>query len=784
VISSPVGVAALRKQELERARAVCERGIKARRGEIVFIAGSPASGRTALLAELARTLPKLKGSPRVLAGAMVEGKYVPTQPAPRPSGRVLAAVEGAIGIASVANPLLGLISQIISTSRAAARVLTPPDPPQAAATFETLFRGLRLAAQEQPTICLIDDCDDADGRWWSELLLGFAVEIAEELPLFLFLSVEGGSRPGEHRSYESDVLFAARELTARELAEWWPIPLADPEELLALTGPADADVVTRLCALSDRRAGWAAELWNEWLRSQIVERDTDLGPWRFAPGQPEASPATFGDVARERVRRAFEGNLVAANDAWFILACAALEGRYFTADAVALALGRDRDEVIDLLDDHLAADTTRPDGLVEEAGFARGTDPAGRLRDLPRYRFTSQLFRTALVRFGLSLDERKRLSVGLARSLEQTFDPSRPGTAARLAALYTSAGEAEKAESYRRIADDQMPATAVLEQARAIEADDDRDSWSAWQCRRAAAVLLEADRILGGTRTLEESLNTLRIATALARRGGSVSDEAEALMVQGGIEGSAGAFESAHAHLQAAGSLWRSIARRDGQAEVLKNLARLDWLGGERAEALDQFDDALHLLQQLDVPERELDLHLLKLDLALRANDLALAEASLREADGLTAWAGPRVEASLEELRGRLASQCNESKRAIAHYKRAERLYAEQGELRFAASARRGLAIELAANGDRRRAVQILNEAILTAQSIDTLEGEVEARHVLARIEAEAGNIAGAITGLETCARIYRELGWEPSVAETRQEINELMARSHDPDAV
>ena len=73
---------------------------------------------------------------------------------------------------------------------------------------------------------LVDDCDDADGRWWSELLLGFAAEIAESLPLFLFLVVEGGSRPGEHSDGESDALAVARELTARQLAEWLPIPLA------------------------------------------------------------------------------------------------------------------------------------------------------------------------------------------------------------------------------------------------------------------------------------------------------------------------------------------------------------------------------------------------------------------------------------------------------------------------------------------------------------------------------------------------------------------------------
>jgi hypothetical protein len=92
-----------------------------------------------------------------------------------------------------------------------------------------------------------------------------------------------------------------------------------------------------------------------------------------------------------------------------VVAVGALEGRQFTAQAVALVVGRDADE---LIDEHLLAGPERPDGLLEEAGFVALADPRattdgeGEGRWVSRYRFVSELHWRTLRRYGLPGRER------------------------------------------------------------------------------------------------------------------------------------------------------------------------------------------------------------------------------------------------------------------------------------------------------------------------------------------------------------------------------------------
>ena len=74
-----------------------------------------------------------------------------------------------------------------------------------------------------------------------------------------------------------------------------------------------------------------------------------------------------------------------------LLAHAALEGPVFTADAIARVLRRDRDDVIDLLDDALLHDDEHPDGVVHEAGSIDVDDDHGAKRHLWLYRFDAEL---------------------------------------------------------------------------------------------------------------------------------------------------------------------------------------------------------------------------------------------------------------------------------------------------------------------------------------------------------------------------------------------------------
>src|SRR5439155_24696635 len=137
------------------------------------------------------------------------------------------------------------------------------------------------------------------------------------------------------------------------------------------------------------RAEWAAQQWSDWCRRGVVLQDEIEGRWRFATGGRERALDPIGEVLGHRLKRLLGTiDLRTLDRARELLACAALEGRHFTADAIARALRRDRDEVIDLLDDTLTRDDSRPDGMLTEVGSVSLRDETGE-RHLWLYCFNS-----------------------------------------------------------------------------------------------------------------------------------------------------------------------------------------------------------------------------------------------------------------------------------------------------------------------------------------------------------------------------------------------------------
>jgi tetratricopeptide (TPR) repeat protein len=460
--------------------------------------------------------------------------------------------------------------------------------------------------------------------------------------------------------------------------------------------------------------------------------------------------------------------------AWQILGCAALEGRYFTADAVALTLVRARVDVIDLLDDHLSDSDAN---VVEDVGFVEVTDRDGGTHHLALYRFTFPLTRPALLRFGVSDERRKQEAVSLARNLERLYAPDVGKIATRLAVLYANAGHADEAAKYRRLADAHMPAEVIVSQARRLMTDTTIDAWDRWQSRRAAAMLLLAGSQLRVVGAFDEVLAFGRAAALLARRGDNRVDEAEALMLQGTTESYMGFPDAARAHLEEGAALWRELRRRDGEAESLRQLGWLDGMTGRHQSAMEAMERAIELWRQLDQPEAELQCHMQVANLALRWRALDLARQAIDASDELAIWGTPFDHAAMREQRGSLAAAEGDAHAAITEYERAASMYRELGETRHEASAKRGVAIALAGTGEAARARQALEHAIVVCQSMENLRGEVEARYALAHLEAGESRLAAAREHLERCRSLYRELGQSDAADSVDTELAELRTR-------
>ena len=362
------------------------------RGHIVFLAGEEGSGRSHLLA----ALPVALTGARMITGGFQDGRYVA---AGDPTNRSVAPdVEALItGTVAVGSGLLGpagkLVEQVVKASLAAYRVLERMHREgRRLEVPELLPRVLRVAASEGPVVCLVDDADAAASTWWLDLVITFAQEIGEELPLVLVMAVDGPGDVNATADPEPPSLAVARRLAGRGLASWLPLRHLTTAEISAWLGPMSPALLHSASELSAGVHGDLAELWEGWKARRVIDLD-DSGCWQLAgPVAGGLADATSALSAR-LVALVGSEDPAAVDDARALLACAALEGRTFTADAVAAALGWDRDELIDLLDDQLAP-------LVVEAGGLSIATDAGVVQNAWRYRFERALdWRIARMRF-------------------------------------------------------------------------------------------------------------------------------------------------------------------------------------------------------------------------------------------------------------------------------------------------------------------------------------------------------------------------------------------------
>jgi tetratricopeptide (TPR) repeat protein len=716
-------------------------------GTIVFAAGAVGSGRSDLLSDLADRLCPAPQRPLTLRGSAVDGTFRTASSSGH--GTATPVVESALGVAAAVYPLAGLLGQLIAASRAVAEHFGSAESPPLA-SIEHLSSALRIAAHERPVVCLVDEADATDGCWWSNLLLfGFADEIATSLPILLVLTVEGGRLPGSHSTDEPDALHAARVLVDEGSARWLPVPLVDASAMSGITGDAEADVVTSLAALAQRHAGWASRLWKEWRATGIVERDTDLGPWRFAAGQPDLS-GSLTDLLRDRLRRVFDADVAAMRGAWDLLTYAAVEGRYFTAEAVALATRTDPAAVIETL---LRLSPT----VVEPTDSSHATT---------RFRFVSPLTRPALLRFEVTRDKRVRATKAMINALNRVYGPPSSAVAGTLAALHAYLEDRDAATILRDRANARMPDDEAIVAARVIANVHPAGTrhWDGWRCRGAARTVLAGAQRLHVQGDLDEATALCGLAAVLAERAGDLATEARTLSLLGVIEPFTGRPDSARSHLERASAIWQRLGRHDGNAEALTHLARLHGLAGDRATALQISDDVLSICKRHGLRTQAITVHLQVGNLAIGWLDLEMARRATKAAGQLSDAALPVQMGLYWENRGSIARHDRDIDAAIDAFTRAKCCYEPAGLTTMAASARRGIAIATSLSNDVARARRLLEEETAVAEAMNDVAAVVEVQHALALLEARERRRDAAIRRLQRCIELYNELG-QPTVA-------------------
>ena len=548
----PIGLSPVQQRHLDRVGVLASRAAATNRGQVVFIAGPPGSGRSFWVDATARAL---TGS-RVVAGRLTDSRYVPlaVQSSSKLSPEAEKLVASIAGSAALLGPVLALVVQLMTVSVAAYRfvdgVRRHNDAIDAHQLVPGLLRTVAAEDSDRPLVCLIDDADLADGNWWANLMLSFSQEVAQELPLVLVMCVNGpAGLGGGPRDNESSACAVGRSLVQRNLAEWWPLVASSRDDIRSWIGPASHELLSAVWAITEGSPGEIPGLWDSWLARNSIDRDAN-DCWQIV-GDVERTLAEAGDrFTAELGALLGDEKLQLLARAREILACGAVEGRTFTAEAVARALDLDTDVLIDLLDDHLTGES----GPLREAASIEVLTSALTTRILWRYAFVRNLDRRIVrIRF-TSGAERASLARRLAPALIEAYAPEEYRVAATLAEMFVEAGDAEAAKHFRRVANLGVDQLVLRGQARNLLTAN-TDGWTNADLSRAAELLLHATDVLSDVDPYSETLALATACAGFAERSKRRALQAGAVQREAELRMRLGLLESARADVMRADAI-------------------------------------------------------------------------------------------------------------------------------------------------------------------------------------------------------------------------------------
>jgi diguanylate cyclase (GGDEF)-like protein/putative nucleotidyltransferase with HDIG domain len=287
------------------------------------------------------------------------------------------------------------------------------------ALLEEIAEYLRSATADGPLVLVLDDIQWADVATWDTLEHLIPQLTNERLMICLIIRTEDlrGTALERRRRLSRDERFQElrlSRLTRDELRQWM--------EGAFHGQPPDGDLVQFLFGYTEGNPLLVVQV----LRTLIDEGAVDYvdGQWQWRAVEELELPVAVNDLVARRLERLS----AAARSA---LTTAAVVGRHFDADLVVDALGCAEDDLIDAIDEGVAA------CVIEPVAGSRGD----------RFGFTHGLLAEAMRRSVIGLRLR-RIHGRVAEAIEKR----RPDAAPEIAVHYDQAGNAEQAYRYALLA--------------------------------------------------------------------------------------------------------------------------------------------------------------------------------------------------------------------------------------------------------------------------------------------------------------------------------------------
>lgn len=539
---------------LDKAFALYEKIVTSKRGKVVFVVGELGRGKTEIMISIADFFKQANPSCNVIDGCFIQGKYEPY--IPKVNVDVTRTIDTigniASALAKIVSPrfaaFLDLGGQLLQTGAANIEFVKvhTANPPQMPETPYWLLQVLRKTSTTKPLVCVINDFDEAEeGFGWNSFLLSLAEEITVDLPILFVVSITGKAEVGEHKAGETNLEYVTRELVGRGLAEWWYLKPMSREEIAEwITLETSIGIVPQLHGVTGGNPRWVQTLWREWRVNENVVFNEYYQVWEWSKDKkPELNQlkGSFEDLLKTLLQT---DELPQIAQAKKILGLAALEGNSFTAEVLALALGKDTDELIDYLDDNFVLEESRPNGILLENGSVEIELAPNVKETLWRYKFVSDWHWQILDRYAFPADEEKfKYAAEMIQASMIVFETNERFIAKSLVKLFKILKDDESARKYQQIADYAMRFEVMREYALAL-IKIDTTNWDRFRCQQLGEFLFRAGEAIKGANPYED-LAIFEKAEALAKRAFDTNIQAFALYCIATTQANFGEFQIA-----------------------------------------------------------------------------------------------------------------------------------------------------------------------------------------------------------------------------------------------
>ena len=644
-------------------------------------------------------------------------------------------------------------------------------------------RLLRQATDKQPVVCILDQFDHADPRLLTTFLIGSMGELLPGRRLSIVASIDGPpalpttGAPTDQE--EPPAHFAARSLIRRSLAHWLPLPPMRQDEVAAWLRDAEPALVQHLHTITDGNPAWLVHLWDELWTQEKVQPHPKTYRWTPAPGYQLAALGTINDIFGQRLQHLFPDPSPATFTAAFgdtlaLLYCASLEGRIFTAQAIAHALDQEADDFIDFLDDHLARSEDQPYGLIQELDSIPITD-GQEVRTLWSYTFASDLFWYTLQQFHQDPSLQAQRCARLAAGLEAVYAPQERNIAHTLARLHAAAGNQQQAYHYRWMAHNQAQAQATYVQARLLM-QIDKSGWSALEQGWVARQLNEAAETICLTHPFQDTLDIASAAHSAALLANLPGEQARAFNLLGVTCRLLGEMRRALGYYEQALTLIRQVGDQAKAAATLTNIGIAYKALGERQKSLGYLEQALTILRRtkqraweavtlVSIGQIYADLG----DIQKALNYYAQALPTLRQ-EGEQIW-----EAATLHSIGAAYAALGENASALDYAEQALLLSRQMGNHSGEATTLASIGPVYYVLGEKDKARQTLERALVLQIQLGDRFDEIDTRWRLATLHQGNGNLAQAIAELEKALAMASEVH-SPDTAAIAQQLAQLRA--------